>query len=176
MLQALGDGLFHLICLRLILLQAYEPCLPLHQFRIGQDDILDDGIALVFVLKFGCMPFRFRRAEELLLRGVENRTLRDGIRQCRCASFDAQRVIIGITEPGADIDLRDVGAVEFAVRGESTLHIGIGDCRGGAMREREPNGAFQRQWFGVAERFGQQYGRENRRKECQQFHKARTPR
>jgi hypothetical protein len=44
------------------------------------------------------------------------------------------------------------------------------------MREREPNGAFQRQWFGVAERFGQQYGRENRCKECQQFHKAQTPR
>ena len=77
--------MFHLLRLGFVLLQANEPRLPLRQFRIGQGDVLDDGIALVFVLKLGSMPFRLRRIQKLLLRGVEDRALRDDIRPATAA-------------------------------------------------------------------------------------------
>jgi hypothetical protein len=43
--------LFHLLRLGFVLLQAHEASFPLRQFGVGQRDVLDDGIALVFVLR-----------------------------------------------------------------------------------------------------------------------------
>ena len=63
--------MFHLLRLGLVLLQAHESRLPLRQFGVGQGDILDDGIALIFVLKLGSMPLRFRRARNWRCAGLK---------------------------------------------------------------------------------------------------------
>jgi hypothetical protein len=55
-LQAFGHRLLHLLRLGCVLLQTSESCLPLRQFGIGQRDILDYGIPLVFILQLGSMP------------------------------------------------------------------------------------------------------------------------
>src|SRR5260370_21107217 len=93
--QALSHRLFHFLRLVLVLLQALKSRLPLCQFSVGQRDVLDDGIALVFVLKLGSMPFDFRCMQELALRRIENRTLWDGICHGGAGSFRPTLISIG---------------------------------------------------------------------------------
>src|SRR6202795_3061300 len=106
------------------MLQGLKSRLPLCQFSIGQRDVLDDGIALVFVLNLGSMPFNFCRMQELPLRRIENRTLCDGVCQCRCGSFDAEGVSIGPAETRTDEYRRQVVVANFAVGGKGSLDVG----------------------------------------------------
>ena len=98
------------------------------------------------------MPLCFCRTQKLPLRRIEHRTLRHRIGQRSDKSFDAERVAdLRPSKSGTDKNLQDVsGAVQFAIRGQSTLHIGIGNCRSSAVREREPDGALEGQRFGIA--------------------------
>ncbi len=80
-LQSFRHRLFHLLRLGLVLLQAHEPRLPLRQFSVGQRNVLDDGVALVLVLKLRSAPLNFRSVQELALRRIEYRALRDDIHQ-----------------------------------------------------------------------------------------------
>ena len=75
-------------------------------------------IALVFVLQLGGVPISFRRTQELLLRRIEDRTLRDGIRQRRRRPSDARGYPMGPAESRTEHELRDIVVAEFAVGGE----------------------------------------------------------
>ena len=134
-LQALGFYLFHLLRLGVVLLQAHEPRFPLRQFSVGQRDVLDDGIALIFVLELRGVPIRFRRIYELAERRVEDRTLGDDLRQCRRVPFDRERISNGIAEAGAGYQHRHVAVAEFPVGSKGALDVGIGDRRSCVMRE-----------------------------------------
>jgi hypothetical protein len=146
--------LFHLLCLGFILLQAHESRLPLGQFRIGQGDILDDRIALIFILNLGSVPFGFRSIRELPLRKVKDRTLDDRIRKSRRRSVDAEGESIGFAEPGTNHELRHVGVVDFPVGSKGPLHIGVRNRRTRAVGKGEPNGAIESYGFSVAGRCG----------------------
>src|SRR5260370_7965389 len=96
------------------------------------------------------MPFDLCGMKEPALRRIENRTLCDGICQCRCGSFDAEGISIGPAETRTDEYRRQVVVAEFAVGGKGPLYIGSRNRRSRALRERDPNGALERQRLGLA--------------------------
>src|SRR5215813_3017645 len=59
-LLPLGNGLLHLSCLRLVLLQAREARLPLAEFSVAHRHVLNHSVSLIFVLKLGSLPLRLR--------------------------------------------------------------------------------------------------------------------
>jgi len=142
--------LFHLLCLGLVLLQTHESRFPLRQFGVSQGDVLNDSIALIFFVKLGGMPVNFRGTQELALRRVEDRTLRDDICQRRSRPFDAERVSIGPANARTNEQLGHEVVADFAVGGEGALHLGSGNRRSRTVREREPDGAIERQRFSLA--------------------------
>ena len=56
---------------------------------------------------------------------------------------------VGVAQSRTDDQLWNVAVVNFAESSKSLLHIGIGHCRIRAVRQCEPNGAFQREGFGL---------------------------
>src|ERR1035438_16929 len=91
--------------------------------------------------------------------GVEQRALRDDIHEGRRRAFDAERVSIGPAESRTDDQLRYEVIAEFPVGGKAALYVGIRNRRTRAVRERQPDGALERQRFSLAARRENQYGR-----------------
>ena len=148
LLDPLADLLLGLQRGGVLLLQISHQRFPFTQFGIAQHGVLNYLVALVFALQRGGAPVRFGGADKIPQRRIEYGRLAIEVDNRRRRAFQAQRVSPGLSQPGAQNELGDVLVPRLAVGSKDALLIGIGRSRGGAVGQRQFDGALERQRLG----------------------------
>src|SRR5215467_13466706 len=97
-LHALGHGFFEFVGGGLFVMQPVHALLPLVQFGVAENSVLNDLGALVFVLESRRLPFGARGADELLQGRIPDGRLRVDVEDRGRRALEAEREAPGFSE------------------------------------------------------------------------------